>query len=98
MGVDPWWFSLWSAEEVMQLNRDYRIKEFAPRFFGFGSDGGGYLLAFDMQSSPWKVIMIPFIPMEEKEAEVIAEDFLAFVRTVGREAENLEQLKKDVIR
>src|SRR5947209_6466533 len=44
LAVEPGWFQLWSAEEVLELNRDYGVNEFLPGFFGFGSSGGGELL------------------------------------------------------
>src|SRR5258708_1670627 len=33
--------------EIEQMNRDYHVSEFEPGFLGFGSSGGGELLAFD---------------------------------------------------
>ncbi len=84
LGVDPGWFQLWPVEEVLDLNRDYGIDEFLPGFFGFGSNGGGELLAFDTRdNSPWKVVMVPFIPMDVEEAIVIADDFPTFVQAIG---------------
>jgi hypothetical protein len=87
LGVEPGWFQLWPTEEVLDLNRDYEVAEFAPGFFAFGSSGGGEILAFDLRGEkPWKVVMIPFIPMEPEEAIAIAEHFGAFVQSMGRES------------
>src|SRR5947199_4788233 len=64
--IEPGWFSLWPAEEVIISNIEYGIKEWFPGFFGFGSNGGGELFAFDTRSAPpLKVYMIPFIGMDE---------------------------------
>jgi hypothetical protein len=85
LGVEPGWFQLWPAEEVLPLNRAYGVPEFLPGFFGLGSNGGGELLALDARiGPPYKVVMVPFVPMEVLEAETIAEDFLGFVRALGR--------------
>jgi hypothetical protein len=85
LDIDPGWLQLWSLEEVLEHNRGYEIEEAIPGFFGFGSSGGGELLAFDTRNGkPWKVVMIPFIPMSAKEAIVIANDFEEFIRAIGR--------------
>ena len=69
LAVEPGWFQLWPVEEVLELNRAYGVNEFLPGFFGFGSSGGGELLALDLRSGPpFRVVMVPFIPMDEAEA------------------------------
>ena len=85
LDIDPGWLQLWSSEEVLEHNRGYEIAENMPGFFGFGSSGGGELLAFDTRfGKPWKVVMIPFIPMSAKEAIVTAKDFEEFIQAIGR--------------
>lgn len=80
------WFALWSSAEVIELNKGYEIDKYLPGYFGFGSNGGGELLAFDMEGGkPWKVVAIPFIPMSAREAEVIAKNFEEFIRAIGRD-------------
>ena len=66
---DPGYFQLWALEEVEALNRDYKVSEFAPGFVGFGSDGGGEMLAFDSNGA---VFMIPFIGDGVEDAKRIA--------------------------
>ena len=67
------------------MNRDFGIPESLPGFFGFGSNGGGELLALDVRSGPpHKVVMVPFIPMDEDEAVTIAQTFAEFVKALGR--------------
>ncbi len=85
LGVEPGWFQLWPAQEVLTLNRDYGIPGFLPGFFGFGSNGGGELLALDLRSGPpYPVVMVPFIPMDADEAVIIAHDFAEFLHALGR--------------
>ena len=84
LGVNPGWFQLWPAEEVVDLNQGYEVEMNIPGFFGFGSNGGGELLAFDArQGRPWPIVMVPFIPMRVEEAIVIADDFAAFILAIG---------------
>jgi hypothetical protein len=83
--AEPRWFQIWPAEESLKANNDYNVQEFVPGFFGFGSGGGGELLAFDTRTAqPWKVYMIPFAPMQEEYAIEIAGSFIAFISAVGR--------------
>ena len=85
LGIQPGWLQLWSSTDVLENNRDYEIEEYIPGFFGFGSSGGGELLAFDTRNGqPWKVVMIPFVPMSAELAIVIAKDFEEFIRAIGR--------------
>ena len=84
LGVEPGWFQIWPAEQVVELNGAYQVRENLPGFLGIGSNGGGELLAFDARSeSPWPVVMIPFIPMDKAEARQVARDFESFVRFMG---------------
>lgn len=74
--VEPGWFQLWSPSEIEALNRDYRVQEFAPGFLGFGTSGGGELLAFD---SDGRIVMIPMVGMAVGAARPIAESWAEFV-------------------
>lgn len=76
LGVEPGWISLWPAEEVVAANARYRISELLPGFFGFASNGGGELFAFDTRGpEPFPVITVPFIPMDGREVRKIASSF-----------------------
>lgn len=81
LSVDPGWFQLWPPAEIEQMNRDYHVQEFVPGFFGFGSNGGGELLAFD---SGGRVFMIPFVPMSADEAKPVADSWAEFVEGIER--------------
>jgi len=87
LGIEPGYVVFWRAEEVVANNVGYKVAEFAPGFFGFGSNGGGELLAFDIRGLiPWPIVMIPMIPMDAKEAIQIAPDFISFLTAFGRAA------------
>jgi hypothetical protein len=67
---------LWPLDQIDQLNRDYHVAEFAPGFLGFGSNGGGELLAFDASG---RVFMIPFVGMSVEDARPVAKSWNQFV-------------------
>lgn len=69
-------YYLWPFEQVEKLNSEYKVDELVPSFIGFGSDGGGEMLAASTKDG--KIYSIPFIPMEEKEAVEIAKDIDEF--------------------
>lgn len=85
LGVQPCWFQIWRAEEVITCGRDYQVGEFAPGFFAFGGNGGGELLAFDTRdNSPWRVVALPCIGLAAKEAMPVTANFRDFVAQMGR--------------
>lgn len=79
--VEPWWFQLWPLKELEALNRDYQVQEYATGFLGFGSSGGGELLAF---CSNENIVMIPFIGMSSNEARIIASSWNDFISKIER--------------
>jgi hypothetical protein len=81
LSVQPLWFQLWPPGDVEQLNRDYQVAEFAPGFLGFGSNGGGELLAFDVDG---RVFMLPFGGMCAKDARLVADSWGQFVEKMER--------------
>ncbi len=86
LGIEPGWVQFWAAEVVLELNKGYQIDKYLPGFLGFASNGGGELFAFEInQDKPWKIVVIPCIPMEANEAIIIANDFEEFIQNIGRE-------------
>ena len=81
LSVQPLWFQLWPPGDIEQLNSDYHVQEFAPGFLGFGSNGGGDLLAFDAGG---RVFMIPFVGMCAKDARLVADSWSQFVEKMER--------------
>ncbi len=89
ISVEPGWFQIWPAEEVVETNQFFELEEELPGFFGFGSNGGGEMLAFDMRGpQPWPIVMVPFGPLEAEFAVRIADDFLAFADAIGRKLDD----------
>lgn len=69
---------LWPLTELIQLNEDYGVDEFAPEFFLFGGDGGG--TAYAVEKLTGEIFEMPFIGMCKEEAVFIAETFDDFLK------------------
>ncbi len=69
---DPGYFQLWHPDEIEEMNQKIGVPTYAAGFLGFGSDGGGELLAFDQSGA---VFMLPMIGMEAKYAKKIADSW-----------------------
>lgn len=79
--VQPFYFQLWEISEVFQNNLDYEIPDYLPDYFGIGGNGGGELIALNLKNK--KIFVIPFIPMSEQDALLIAESFEEFANIMG---------------
>ncbi len=86
LSVEPWYFQLFRAQDVIAYNQGYKVEEFLPGYFAIGSNGGGEMLAIRKQDgSPCPVYMVPFI-MSESDVVQIADDFQMFAMALGRES------------
>ncbi|WP_437922459.1 SMI1/KNR4 family protein [Sphingobacterium sp. LRF_L2] len=68
---------LWPVTDMIQLNEDYSVEEYAPDFFIFGSDGGDN--AFAIYKSTGEIFEMPFIGMSKEEAIFNASTFNEFL-------------------
>ncbi len=83
--IEPWYFRLCSAEEVIEYDRGYNVGEFLPGWFAIGSNGGGEMLLIRKRDgSPCPVYMVPFIPMAESDIVQFTYDFEMFAMALGR--------------
>lgn len=73
------YIALWSCQQIIGKNGNYKVAEFASGFLLFGSDGGGEAFAFDMQNA-WAVVMIPFVGMARTDAIPVGNSFTEFMR------------------
>lgn len=71
---------LWSAEEIIELNKDYEVNEFAPGLLLFGSNGGMDAYAFDTRRESLPIIEVPFIGMGLEEVKDCGDTFLDFLK------------------
>ena len=76
---------LWPVEQLIELNEAYKVGEFAPGLFLFGSDGGGEAFAFDLRAKGSRpIVSVPFVSMALTEARPIGSDFNEFLRNLSR--------------
>lgn len=84
--IQPLYFQLWQIDELVQANQDAEIQKYLPSYFGIGGNGGGELIAVNLENQ--KIFAIPFIGMEEQDAWLIAESFEDFERIIGFTTDN----------
>lgn len=70
--------SLWRLEDLAEKNRSYRVADCAPGLYLFGSDGGGEAFAFDLRSNEQPIVCVPFVPLDLREAQIVASTFEGF--------------------
>jgi hypothetical protein len=83
------YLQFWPVEELLKWNEGYKVAEFAPGLFLFGSDGGGEAFAFDRKQPGLPVVMVPFIPLDRREAVELAPTFDAFLEKLYAEPDLL---------
>ena len=84
LGVQPYWFQIWRAEEVAKWNQGYEIAEYFPGYFAFGGSGGGDWLAFRETGDDPRVYCSAYISSLE-DVRVVTDSFAALVASMGRE-------------
>jgi hypothetical protein len=71
---------LWSAEEIIELNKEYEVNEFALGLILFGSNGGMDAYAFDTRRENLPIIEVPFIGMALEEIKDCGDTLLDFFK------------------
>ena len=74
---------LWSAEELVELNEAYNVKEFVANIIIFGSDGGEEAFGFD--TTNMSIVKLPFIGMGHIANEKLSDTFVDFLSSQIRE-------------
>jgi len=74
---DSGFILLWPLTDMVQLNKEYDVEEYAPEFFIFGSDGGDMAYAIDKTTG--YIFEMPFIGMSKDEAIFKTKTFTDFV-------------------
>ena len=86
--VQPCWYELWPAEEVVENNENYEVVKTLPEFLAIGSNQGGELLYIDYRESTiGNIVSIPLIPSEEGYAMLVANTFDDLIHMLGKECE-----------
>ncbi len=73
------YITLWSLEDIIELNEAYEVNEFAPGLILIGSDGGDTAYAFDNRYASKPIVKVPFIDMELEEVKICANTFEEFL-------------------
>ena len=68
---------LWPISDIVRLNKEYNVEEYAPEFMIFGSDGGGMVYAIEKDTGD--IYEIPFIGMSKEEAIFKNKTFSEFI-------------------
>ena len=74
---DNSYVALWPVTDMLQLNEGYKVSEFAPEFFLFGSNGGGE--AYAIEKDTGYIFEIPFIVMAKEDAILKSKTFAEFI-------------------
>lgn len=69
--------SLWEMMDIVELNKEYEVKECLSDVVLIGSDGADTAYGI---SSQGKYIEVPFIGMNDDEIEIIADSFEGFMQ------------------
>jgi len=71
---------IWSLTDMIRLNKDYNVGEYAPEFFVIGSNGGN--IAYAIEKSTGSIFELPFIGMSKEEAIFRNKTFEDFVQSL----------------
>ena len=80
---------LWSAEEALRFNRAYKVAEFLPSSFLFGTDASVMGYCFDQRYSA-RVLSVELAALDDEYLTPVAETFPGFVRCLADDASEPE--------
>ncbi|MEO4004176.1 SMI1/KNR4 family protein [Flavobacterium sp. CAU 1735] len=80
ISTDKKYVLLWALTDMVQLNKEYNVEEYAPEFFIFGSDGSD--TAFVIEKSTGDIYDMPFIGMSKEEAVFKNKTFAEFIESL----------------
>jgi hypothetical protein len=80
INTDEKYIILWALTDMVQLNKEYNVEEYAPQFFIFGSDGGD--TAFAIEKATGSIYEMPFIGMSKEETIFRSKTFTEFIESI----------------
>ena len=85
--VQPLWFCLYPAEEVVEIERAGTFQDFFPNLFVIGGNGGGEAVAFDLRANePYPLVAFDMTNIDlEESIQQIAASFDAALELIGRD-------------
>lgn len=72
--------ALWPLTDMIDLNKQYGVDEYAPEFFFFGSNGGDGGFAFEKKTG--YIYEMRFIGMSKDEAVFKSKTFTSFLHDI----------------
>jgi hypothetical protein len=83
--VAPFNLCLYSAEDVIEIERECSYREFFPGLFVIGGSGGGEAIALDVRGAePWPVVYFDTTNIDLQESvQPLAPDFDSFITMIG---------------
>ncbi len=90
LGEELGYVVLWGKETIQERWTDYEMSSnLSDRWFPFGSNGGGEMLCFDLNSGNDAVFWIPYIGMSDEEAMLQSYTFKDIARTISEKRPGL---------
>ncbi|TCN59976.1 hypothetical protein D0809_08605 [Flavobacterium circumlabens] len=80
ISTDENYILLWALTDMMDMNKDYKVQDYAPEFFIFGSDGGNTALAIEKITGD--IYEMPFIGMSNDAAIFKNNSFKEFIEDI----------------
>lgn len=78
---------LWPVGDLVSLNENYGVGEYAPGFIVIGSDGAGEALAIDTAGQSPTFAWLPFVGMHPRYAKPLGGDISAVLSKLATEEE-----------
>lgn len=80
ISTDEKYILLWALTDVVQLNKEYNVEEYAPEFFIFGSDGGD--TAFAIEKSTGDIAKCLLLACQRKKQFFENKTFTEFIESI----------------
>ena len=85
-GAEGWvgcdYVKFWDVDDLIKLNTEYKVSDYIPYIFLFGSDRGGN--AFGINRENKEIIKLPFIPFDVEFIEKTYKSFDEFINCLER--------------
>ncbi len=81
--LEKGYVSLWSIQEIAELNEEYRIQTYLPEVVAIGTDGGGVCYALDYATSDRpSLITVPLGDLDAHSVTRLGRGFLEGISTL----------------
>ena len=85
LGDELGYFVIWSRDSIQENWDGCEMAQYlSDRWFPFGSNGGGEILCFDLESDSDRVFWIPFIGISDEEAMLQDYSFKDIAGAIGK--------------